>query len=89
MGHFAEVSSESETLRLRSPGESLTPMYTVPMDSAFTDPGLRDWLRWASESANTPMFVRTVAKAALIACSPDYLLLRPVLLELNRRVPQG
>ena len=88
-GHFAEVSSESEALRLSSPRGSLTPMYTVPMDSAFTDPGLRDWLRWASESANTPMFVRTVAKAALIACSPDYLLLRPVLLELNRRVPQG
>lgn len=31
------------------------------------------------------MFVRTVAEAALIACSPDYELLRPVLIELKRR----
>ena len=34
------------------------------MDSAFTDPKLRRWLRWASERGNTPMFVRTVAEAA-------------------------
>jgi len=33
------------------------------------------------------MFVRTVAEATLIACSPDYELLRPVLLELKRRYP--
>jgi hypothetical protein len=58
------------------------------MDSPHTDPELRDWLRWASESANTPMFVRTVAEAALIACIPDYVLLRPVLVELKRRHPQ-
>ena len=64
MGHFAEVSSESEALRLSSLGGSLTPMYTVPMDSAFIDPELRDWLRWASESGRTPVFVRTVAQAA-------------------------
>jgi hypothetical protein len=42
------------------------------MDSASTDPELRHWLRWALERGNTPMFVRTVAEAALIACSPDY-----------------
>ena len=59
------------------------------MDSAYTDPELRDWLRWAFESANTPTFVRTVAEAAFIACSPDYLLLRPVLVELKRRRPGG
>ncbi len=52
------------------------------------DPELREWLRWASEGGNTPMFVRTVAEAALMACTPDYVLLRPVLLELKRRYPQ-
>jgi hypothetical protein len=31
------------------------------------------------------VFVRTVAEAVLIASSPDYELLRPVLLELKRR----
>ena len=56
-----------------------------PMDSANTDLELREWLRWASESGNTPTFVRTVAEAALMACLPDYELLRPVLLELKRR----
>ena len=45
------------------------------MDSAHTDRELHDWLRWASESGNTPMFVRKVAEAALMACSPDYELL--------------
>lgn len=88
-GHFAEVSSESEALRLGSPGGSLTPMYTVPMDSAFTDPELRDWLNWADDESKVPAFVRTVAKAALIACSPDYELLRPVLVELKRRYPEA
>lgn len=59
------------------------------MDSPHTDPELHHWLRWASERGNTPTFVRTVAEAALIACSPDYVLLRPVLVELNRRYPEG
>jgi hypothetical protein len=58
------------------------------MDSADTDPELRQWLRWASESGKVPMFVRTVAEAALVACIPDYLLLRPVLLMLKRRYPE-
>jgi hypothetical protein len=58
------------------------------MDSAKTDPELRDWLRLASEGSNTPMLVRRVAEAALIACISDYLLLRPVLLELKRRYPE-
>jgi hypothetical protein len=37
-------------------------------DSAYTDPELHDWLRWASEGGSTPMFVRTVGEGALIAC---------------------
>jgi hypothetical protein len=71
-GHFAEVPSESEALRLSSPGGSLTPMYTVPMDSAHLDPKLSQWLRWAFESANTLVFVRSVADAALISRLPSY-----------------
>jgi len=35
-----------------------------------------------------PAFARTVAEAALIACSPDCALLRPVLVELKRRYPE-
>lgn len=53
--------------------------------SANTDPDLHDWLRWASESGETPNFIRTIAEAALIADLPNYALLRPVLLELKRR----
>jgi hypothetical protein len=30
-----------------------------------------------------------LAEAALMACSPDYVLLRPVLRELKRRYPAG
>jgi len=37
---------------------------------------------------NTLSFVRMVAEAARIACIPDYLLLRPVLVELKRRYPE-
>ena len=55
------------------------------MLSANTDPELRQWLRRASESGNTPSFVRRVAEAALVASMPDYVLLRPVLVELKRR----
>jgi hypothetical protein len=58
-------------------------------DSAHTEPELSQWLRWTSERDNTPMFVRSIAEAALIACSPDYLLLRPALVELKRRYPEG
>ena len=59
------------------------------MDSPHDDPELLPWLRWASTQGNTPMFVRTVAEAALMACSPDYDLLRPMPLELKRRHPGG
>jgi hypothetical protein len=58
-------------------------------NSANTDPELRDWLRWASEGANTPMFVRTVAEAARMACIPDYVLLRPMQLERKQRYPEN
>ena len=53
--------------------------------SANTDPDLRDWLRWASESGEAPSFVRAIAEAAFIADLANYALLRPVLLELKRR----
>jgi hypothetical protein len=59
------------------------------MDSAHTAPEPTQWLQWASESGSTPMFVRTVAEAALMACMPDYVLRRPVLVELKRRYPGG
>jgi hypothetical protein len=39
------------------------------------------------EEGTAPAFVRKISEAALIACSPDYELLRPVLLELRRRNP--
>jgi hypothetical protein len=58
-------------------------------DSPHTGPEFHDWLRWASERGNTPTFVCKVAEAALIACIPDYLLLRPVLIELKQRYPVG
>jgi hypothetical protein len=58
------------------------------MDPAHTDPELRDWLRWAEEEGKVPAFVRTVAEAARMACIPDYLLLRPVLIELKRQHPE-
>ncbi len=63
--------------------------YIPTLISTGADPERRDWLRWASESANTPMFVRTVAEAALMACTPDYELLRPVLLVPKRRHPEA
>jgi hypothetical protein len=55
---------------------------------ANTDRELRDWLRWAAEEGNAPAFVRKVAEAALIACSPDYALLRPALVELKHQHPE-
>jgi hypothetical protein len=80
------------TLPQGSPRLPSTPQFDLRgilwmMDSAHTGPRLSQWLRWASESGSTPSFVRTVAEAALIACIPDYLLLRPLLVELKRRYP--
>jgi hypothetical protein len=55
---------------------------------AHTNPELSRWLNWASESGITRMFASTVAEAARMAGSPDYVLLRPVSLELKRRYPE-
>jgi len=59
------------------------------MDSPRNDTELYCWLHWAEDGGKAPMFVRTVATAARMACSPDYVLLRPVLVELKRRYPEG
>ena len=53
--------------------------------SATTDPDLALWLRWASDSGEAPMFIRTIAEAAAIPDLPQYALLRPVLMELKRQ----
>lgn len=53
--------------------------------SASTDPDLTDWLRWAFESHEAPIFVQIIAEAAFLADSLNYFLLRPVLLELKRQ----
>ncbi|MGD0652469.1 MAG: hypothetical protein ABSA97_15230 [Verrucomicrobiia bacterium] len=59
------------------------------MDYLHDDTELRRWIRWAEEGRNNlPVFVRTVADAALKACMPDYALLRPVLAELKRQHPE-
>jgi hypothetical protein len=58
------------------------------MDSLHSDLELRNWLHWAEEEGKVPMFVRTVATAARMACMPDYELLRPVVVELKRRYPE-
>jgi hypothetical protein len=58
------------------------------MDSPHTDPEMHNWFHWASEQGHTPTFVRTVAEAARIGCTPDYELLRPVLVDLKRRYPE-
>ena len=52
--------------------------------SANTDPDLRDWLRWASESGEAPSFVRAVGEAAFLADLENYSLLRPLLLRLKQ-----
>lgn len=57
------------------------------MNSANTDPELRDWLRFESEHGSN--FMRAVAEAALIADASSYVLLRRVLVELKNRNPQS
>ena len=66
-----------------------TPAFIVDDGLCQHNPELQDWLRWAAEGGNTQMFVRTVGEAGLIACSTDYELLRPVLIELKRRYHEG
>lgn len=57
--------------------------------SATTDPGLTDWLRWASDSGEASSFVHAIAEAAFLADLPNYSLLRPVLLELKQEYPEA
>jgi hypothetical protein len=60
------------------------------MDTYNPRPALRSWLRSvAALPMSNPIFLRRVAESALIACIPDYLLLRPALLELKRRYYGG
>ncbi len=47
------------------------------MDSPHTDPELRDWLRWASESGRVPTVVQTIAEAALVAFRADAACAKP------------
>jgi hypothetical protein len=54
----------------------------------YDDPDLTDWLRWASESGETPSFIQAIAEAAFFADLRNYALLRPVLLELKRQSPR-
>jgi len=58
------------------------------MDSPHKDAELHHWLLWALEEGNAPSFVRAVVEAAFLACAPDYVLLRPVLVELKLRYPE-
>jgi len=53
--------------------------------SASADLELRDWLYWASESDEVSNFIRVIARAAFLADSTEYVLLRPVLLGLKRQ----
>jgi hypothetical protein len=57
--------------------------------SAVADPDPTNWLRWASESGEVPIFVQTIAEAAFFADLRNYALLRPVLLELKRQSPRS
>jgi hypothetical protein len=49
--------------------------------SPHTDGELKDWLRWAE--AKGPYFLRLIARAAQVADSLHYIMLRPILLELR------
>ena len=50
---------------------------------------LARWKDRASTGGHVPSFVRTLAEAAFRGCVGDYALLRPALLELKRRYPEG
>jgi hypothetical protein len=60
---------------------------TIMIQSPSTDPELTDWLSWASESNEVPSFYKAIAEAAFCADAPNYNLLRPLLLELQRQRP--
>jgi hypothetical protein len=54
--------------------------------SASTDTELHDWLVWASENGSD--FLKATAEAALLGGSKHYNLLRPVLVELEKKWPK-
>jgi hypothetical protein len=56
--------------------------------SANTDPELTDWLHWAEDTLDLPIFVRTIVEAAFFADLRHYPLLRPILLEVKRQWPR-
>lgn len=58
----------------------------MAIESAYTDPELRDWLVWADEDGSG--FLRAIAEAALVADLKHYNLLRPVLLQLKEQWPR-
>ena len=98
-GHFAFVAEAvamlpraDEHVPLISPKGSgralIAARYLRLPVEAHTDRELSRWLNWASESGITRMFASTVAEAARDAGSPDYVLLRPLPLELKRRYPE-
>jgi len=60
-----------------------------PSPAALDDPELAQWLQWAAGGRNVPSFVGRIVEAAAYACAGDYVLLRPVLIELKRRHPAG
>jgi hypothetical protein len=64
-----------------------TEMYSpnIANCSAATDPDLGEWLRYQSEHGS--IFLKSIADAAFCACAPDYVTLRPVLIELRKRYP--
>jgi len=59
----------------------------MPCYSTNTDPELTDWLKWAFESHEAGIFIRTLAEVALMADMPSYVLLRPVLQEFKQQNP--
>ena len=54
----------------------------------YNDPELADWLHWAEDTLDLPIFIRTIAEAAFFADLRNYPLLRPVLLEVKRQCPR-
>lgn len=58
---------------------------TPHLCSAPTDPELREWLDY--QSAHGSIFLKAISDAAFCACAPDYVTLRPVLIELHKRYP--
>ena len=54
----------------------MTVVIARPPSCRRHNPTVGSWLRGHPRAADKPVFVRTVAEAALITCSPDYEILR-------------